>query len=54
MLSKFSSTRALRDITEKQGGKYYSSAVGEVNVVQQMKDCNAISGGEGKGVIKDQ
>ncbi len=52
-VSNISSTRALRDITEKQGGKYYSSAVGEVNVVQQMKACNAIIGGEGNGGIID-
>tara|TARA_B100000767_G_C19775809_1_gene542520 strand:+ start:3584 stop:4969 length:1386 start_codon:yes stop_codon:yes gene_type:complete len=52
-VSNMSSTRALRDITEKHGGKYYSSAVGEVNVVQQMKACNAVIGGEGNGGIID-
>ena len=52
-VSNMSSTRALKDITEKHGGKYYSSAVGEVNVVQQMKACNAVIGGEGNGGIID-
>jgi len=50
-VSNLSSTRALRDITEKQGGKYSASAVGEVNVVKMMKDTNAIIGGEGNGGI---
>ncbi len=50
-VSNLSSTRALRDITEKSGGQYYASAVGEVNVVAKMKECNAIIGGEGNGGI---
>ena len=50
-VSNLSSTRALRDITEKAGGKYYSSAVGEVNVVSLMKSSKAIIGGEGNGGI---
>ncbi|MBI2722969.1 MAG: phosphoglucosamine mutase [Bacteroidetes bacterium] len=50
-VSNLSSTRALRDITEKQGGKYSASAVGEVNVVRMMKDTKAVIGGEGNGGI---
>ncbi len=50
-VSNLSSTRALMDVTEKYGGTYYASAVGEVNVVKQMKDCNAVIGGEGNGGI---
>jgi phosphomannomutase len=50
-VSNLSSTRALRDITEKHGGEYFSSAVGEVNVVEKMKEVNAIIGGEGNGGI---
>ena len=51
-VSNMSSTRALRDITEKQGGEYFSSAVGEVNVVNKMKAVNAVIGGEGNvGII---
>jgi len=50
-VSNLSSSRALRDITEKHGGSYKASAVGEVNVVQLMKDTNAIIGGEGNGGI---
>ena len=50
-VSNLSSTRALRDITEKQGGKYSASAVGEVNVVKMMKDSKAVIGGEGNGGI---
>ncbi|MCO6162821.1 phosphoglucosamine mutase [Flavobacterium sp. NRK F7] len=50
-VSNMSSSRALRDITEKHGGKYQASAVGEVNVVTLMKDTNAIIGGEGNGGI---
>ncbi len=50
-VSNLSSTRALRDITEKHGGSYFASAVGEVNVVEMMKDKNAIIGGEGNGGI---
>ena len=50
-VSNLSSTRALRDITEKAGSKYFASAVGEVNVVTQMKAVHAIIGGEGNGGI---
>lgn len=50
-VSNLSSTRALRDVTEKHGGSYTAAAVGEVNVVNQMKATNAIIGGEGNGGI---
>ncbi len=50
-VSNLSSTRALRDVTEKHGGTYTASAVGEVNVVEQMKASNAVIGGEGNGGI---
>lgn len=50
-VSNLSSTRALREITEKAGQKYFASAVGEVNVVVKMKDNNAIIGGEGNGGV---
>ena len=50
-VSKLSSTRALKDITEKAGGIYTASAVGEVNVVEMMKETNAVIGGEGNGGI---
>ncbi len=50
-VSNMSSSRALRDVTQKYGGTYQASAVGEVNVVQLMKDTNAIIGGEGNGGI---
>ena len=50
-VSNLSSTRALRDITVKYDGNYSASAVGEVNVVQQMKNTKAIIGGEGNGGI---
>ncbi len=50
-VSNMSSTRALRDITEKYGQQYEASAVGEVNVVELMKKNNAIIGGEGNGGI---
>jgi phosphomannomutase len=50
-VSNLSSSRALRDITEKHGGTYHASAVGEVNVVQLMKDTEAVIGGEGNGGI---
>ena len=49
--SNLSSTRALRDVTERNGGKYYASAVGEVNVVAEMKRVNAVIGGEGNGGV---
>lgn len=50
-VSNLSSSRALRDITQKHNGNYEASAVGEVNVVKLMKDTNAIIGGEGNGGI---
>lgn len=50
-VSNLSSTRALRDVTEKMGGKYSASAVGEVNVVKMMKETNAVIGGEGNGGV---
>jgi phosphomannomutase len=50
-VSNMSSTRALRDVTEKHGGQYFPSAVGEVNVVTKMKAVNAVIGGEGNGGI---
>ncbi len=50
-VSNMSSTKALKDITVKHGGQYFSSAVGEVNVVRKMKENNAIIGGEGNGGI---
>lgn len=50
-VSNLSSTRALRDITQKYGAKYTASAVGEVNVVAAMKATNALIGGEGNGGV---
>ncbi len=50
-VSNLSSTRALRDVTEKAGGDYFASAVGEVHVVNAMKANQAIIGGEGNGGI---
>ncbi|PCJ25036.1 MAG: phosphoglucosamine mutase [Flavobacteriales bacterium] len=50
-VSNLSSTRALRDVTEKNGGEYFASSVGEVNVVTVMKDKNAVIGGEGNGGV---
>jgi phosphomannomutase len=50
-VSNLSSTRALRDVTEKRGGQYEAAAVGEVNVVNKMKETNAIIGGEGNGGV---
>lgn len=50
-VSNLSSSRALRDVTEKHGGKYFASSVGEVNVVAEMKKQNAVIGGEGNGGI---
>ncbi len=50
-VSNMSSTRALRDITEKAGQQYSASAVGEVNVVKLMKETNAVIGGEGNGGV---
>ena len=50
-VSNMSSTKALKDITEKHGGRYFPSPVGEVNVVTKMKEVNAVIGGEGNGGI---
>ncbi|MGB5941346.1 MAG: phosphoglucosamine mutase [Leeuwenhoekiella sp.] len=50
-VSNLSSSRALRDVTQKHGGNYFASAVGEVNVVEKMKAENAVIGGEGNGGI---
>jgi len=50
-VSNMSSSRALRDVTQKHNGTYTASAVGEVNVVEKMKETNAIIGGEGNGGI---
>ncbi|MCB0571034.1 MAG: phosphoglucosamine mutase [Phaeodactylibacter sp.] len=50
-VSNLSSTRALRDVTQGRGGQYFASAVGEVNVVNKMKEVNAVIGGEGNGGI---
>ena len=49
--SNLSSSRALRDVTEAHGGKYYAAAVGEVNVTTKMKECGALIGGEGNGGV---
>lgn len=50
-VSNMSSTKALKEITQKRGGQYHPSAVGEVNVVTKMKAVNAVIGGEGNGGI---
>ena len=50
-VSNLSSTRALRDVTQKHGGTYTAAAVGEVNVTTKMKEVNAVIGGEGNGGI---
>lgn len=50
-VSNLSSTQALRDITQKYGANYFSAAVGEVNVVEKMKESQAIIGGEGNGGV---
>ena len=50
-VSNLSSTRALRDVTEKRGGKYTAAAVGEVNVTTKMKEVNAVIGREGNGGV---
>lgn len=50
-VSNLSSTRALRDITERHGGQYTAAAVGEVNVTTKMKEVGAIIGGEGNGGV---
>ena len=50
-VSNLSSTRDLRDVTEKHGGKYTAAAVGEVNVTTKMKEVGAVIGGEGNGGV---
>jgi len=50
-VSNLSSTKALKDVTQKHGGEYFASAVGEVNVVNKMKEVKAVIGGEGNGGI---
>lgn len=50
-VSNLSSTRALKDVTEKAKGEYFASAVGEVNVVNRMKEVKAVIGGEGNGGV---
>lgn len=50
-VSNYLSTQALREITEKHGGQYFPAPVGEVNVVQKMKQVNAVIGGEGNGGV---
>ena len=50
-VSNLSSSRALRDVTERHGGHYHASAVGEVNVVAKMKEVGAVIGGEGNGGV---
>ena len=50
-VSNLSSTRALRDVTENAGGEYHAAAVGEVNVVNKMKEVHAVIGGEGNGGV---
>lgn len=50
-VSNMSSTKALKEVTQKRGGQYFPSAVGEVNVVSRMKEVNAVIGGEGNGGI---
>ncbi len=50
-VSNLSSTRALKDITSRHGCTHYSAAVGEVNVVEEMKRRNAVIGGEGNGGV---
>src|SRR5512140_1049186 len=50
-VSNLSSTRALKDVTDIYGGQYFPAAVGEVNVVEEMKRQNAVIGGEGNGGV---
>ena len=50
-VSNLSSTRALRDVTQKHGQQYFAAAVGEVNVVEKMKEVGAVIGGEGNGGV---
>ncbi|HLR37770.1 MAG TPA: phosphoglucosamine mutase [Chitinophagaceae bacterium] len=52
-VSNLSSTRALKDVTLKHGGAYFPAAVGEVNVVNKMKEVEAVIGGEGNGGVID-
>ncbi|HUN02993.1 MAG TPA: hypothetical protein PLS00_09075, partial [Niabella sp.] len=52
-VSNMSSTKALKELTLKHGGEYFPSAVGEVNVVNKMKEKNAANGGEGNGGVID-
>lgn len=50
-VSNLSSTRALRDLTQQYGAEYFAAAVGEVNVVEKMKEVDAVIGGEGNGGV---
>jgi len=50
-VSNLSSTKALKDITSEYGCQHFSASVGEVNVVEEMKKCNAVIGGEGNGGV---
>ena len=50
-VSNLSSTQALKIITQKHNGTYHAAAVGEVNVVEKMKECHAVIGGEGNGGV---
>lgn len=50
-VSNLSSSRALRDVTERHGCRYYASAVGEVNVTTKMREVGAVIGGEGNGGV---
>ena len=50
-VSNLSSSRALRDVTEKHGGRYFAAAVGEVNVTTKMHEVGALIGGEGNGGV---
>jgi phosphomannomutase len=50
-VSNLSSTKALRELTREHGGQYAASAVGEVNVIEKMKENNAVIGGEGNGGV---
>jgi phosphomannomutase len=50
-VSNLSSTRALKDVTERHGGHYFTAAVGEINVVEEMKKRQAVIGGEGNGGV---
>jgi len=50
-VSNLSSTQALKVVTENANGQYFASAVGEVNVVEKMKECKAVIGGEGNGGV---